>query len=163
LARKRNDLPRWRPSLRPSGTDNFANLLRDPALGIAELIARDLVALGHTDVRPALLAVGAHIAPDGSRITELAERAQLTKATVVRTIDELERLGYAERSPDPDDGRAKLVRGTASARAVEADARKVIAKLRGEWAAAMAPGELDQLEALLRKLRLVLWPDESGG
>jgi len=27
----------------------------------------------------------------------------------------------------------------------------------------MAPGELDQLEALLRKLRLVLWPDESGG
>jgi DNA-binding MarR family transcriptional regulator len=159
LVRERNHLRKWwEPARPPSGTDNFANLLRDPALVIGEAIHRELVARGHGDVRPALLAVAAHIARDGSRITELAERAQLTKATVVRTVDELERLGYAERIPDPDDGRAKLVRPTARARAVEEDARTIIRELRDAWAEAMAPGELDQLEALLRRLRAALWP-----
>jgi len=159
LVRERNH-PRnpYTPSRPPSGTDNFANLLRDPALVIGDVIHRELVERGHHDVRPALLAVAAHIARDGSRITELAERTQLTKATVVRTVDELERLGYAERVPDPADGRAKLVRPTARAVAVQAEARAIIADLREAWAAAMEPGELDQLEVLLRRLRSVLWP-----
>ena len=138
LVRERNH-PRnpYAPSRPPSGTDNFANLLRDPALVIGDVIHRELVDRGHHDVRPALLAVAAHIARDGSRITE---------------------LGYAERVPDPADGRAKLVRPTERAVAVQAEARAIIADLREAWAAAMEPGELDQLEALLRRLRSVLWP-----
>lgn len=132
--------------------------MRDPALVAGDVLARELVRRGHADVRPALLAVAAHIASGGSRITELAARTQLTKATVVRTVDELERLGYIERVPDPEDGRAKLVRMTPRAFAVERDARQIISELRDQWAAAMAPGELDQLEQLLRRLRSVLWP-----
>lgn len=116
------------------------------------------MARGHVDARPALLAVAAHIAPEGSRVTELAERAQLTKATIVRTVDELERLGYVERVPDPDDGRAKRVRMTPRAHAVQEDARAIIAEIREHWAELLEPGELDQLEQLLRKLRLALWP-----
>jgi DNA-binding MarR family transcriptional regulator len=159
LVRERNHPCNWwEPTRPPSGTDNFANLLRDPSLAIGEAITRQLVARGHSDIRPALLAVAAHIGRGGTRITELAERAQLTKATVVRTVDELERLGYAERVPDPADGRAKLVRATPRAHAVEADAREIIAELRAHWAAMLAPGELDQLEALLRRLRAALWP-----
>ena len=41
--------------------------------------------------------------------------AWLTKATVVHAVDELERLGYVTRRPDPSDGRAKLVTSTARA------------------------------------------------
>lgn len=119
------------------------------------------MARGHVDARPALLAVAAHIAPEGSRITDLAARAQLTKATIVRTVDELERLGYVERVPDPDDGRAKRVLMTARAYAVQEDAREIIAEIRDCWADLMEPGELDQLEQLLHKLRLALWPNRA--
>ena len=137
-------------------------MLRDPALALGELLSRELMARGHADARPALLAVAAHIAPDGSRVTDLAARAQLTKATIVRTVDELERLGYVERIPDPDDGRAKLVRMTPRAYAVQDDARAIIAEIRDGWAELMQPGELDQLEQLLRKLRIALWPERHA-
>ena len=54
--------------------------------------------------------------------------------------------------------RELVARGTARALAVQAEARAIIGELREAWAAAMEPGELDQLEALLRRLRSVLWP-----
>ena len=65
------------------------------------------------------------------------------------TVDELERLGYAGAgATDPADGRAKLVRPTAACGSPsQAEARAIIADLREAWAAAMEPGELDQLEA----------------
>ena len=47
---------------------------------------------------------------DGSRITDLAEAAVLTKQTVGFLVDQLERAGYVERTPDRRDGRARLVR-----------------------------------------------------
>jgi DNA-binding MarR family transcriptional regulator len=149
----------WQPTWSPSGTDNFANLLRDPSLAATELVARRLAAAGHADLRPALLAVGQHVRQDGSRIPELPDRAHLTKPTVGHAVDELARLGYVERVPDPRDGRAKLVVMTARARDAERVARAAIADLRAAWAEAMAPGELDELEALLRRLRAVLWPE----
>lgn len=163
MVRERNKSSRgWQGTPTPAGTDNFANLFRDPALAAEQVVARELRRRGHTDVTPALLAVGAQIRAEGSRITELAERMQLTKATIVRNVDELERLGYVTRSPDPHDGRAKLVHSTERALAVERDGRAIIAELREEWAAAMAPGELDRLEGLLRRLRVALWPDATG-
>ena len=104
---------------------------------------------GHHDVRPALLL----------RRTRRDGRDHELRAAVRRPRARYElELGYAERVPDPADGRAKLVRPTARAVAVQAEARAIIADLREAWAAAMEPGELDQLEALLRRLRSVLWP-----
>jgi DNA-binding MarR family transcriptional regulator len=54
---------------------------------------------------------------NGSRLTELAERAGLTRQAVGEVADDLERLGYVERVPDPTDGRAKLIRPTERGRA----------------------------------------------
>ena len=48
----------------------------------------------------------------GSRLTDLAENAGLTKQAVGEAVAELERLGYVERVPDPNDGRAKIIRLT---------------------------------------------------
>src|SRR5512132_2209960 len=50
----------------------------------------------------------------GSRLTELAERAGLTKQAVGEAATELERLGYVERVPDPSDRRAKIIKLTPS-------------------------------------------------
>jgi MarR family transcriptional regulator, transcriptional regulator for hemolysin len=45
---------------------------------------------------------------------ELAELAHLDKTTMVATIDELERAGYAERQPCPTDRRARIIAVTPS-------------------------------------------------
>jgi hypothetical protein len=42
----------------------------------------------------------------GARITDLAERAQVTKQTAGFLVDQLERAGYVRRVPDPRDARA---------------------------------------------------------
>jgi DNA-binding MarR family transcriptional regulator len=149
---------RYRPRRPPAGTASFGNLFRDTTLAMQVIVSDELVRRGFGELRPALLAVAQHIGADGTRITELAERAWLTKATVVHAVDELERLGYVTREPDPTDGRAKLVKSTARARAAERVAREAITDIRAAWAELLGTGEMDTLEALLRRLRAVLWP-----
>lgn len=149
---------RYAPSRPPSGTANFGNLFRDPGLVLQELVAQELARRGFGDLRPALLAVGQHLAATGTRITELADRAQLTKATVVHAVDELERLGYVTREPDPSDGRAKLVVPTARALEAEGVGREAIAEIRDAWATAMGAEEMAALERGLVRLRETLWP-----
>src|SRR5215216_6612738 len=65
---------------------------------------------GHPDIRPGHGCVFRFIDRDsGSRLTELAEQAQLTKQAVGEVVADLERMGYVKRLPDPEDGRAKLI------------------------------------------------------
>lgn len=41
------------------------------------------------------------LAPDGSRLTNLADQAQMTKRSASVPVDQLENLGYVRRSPTP--------------------------------------------------------------
>ncbi|MBW4030020.1 MAG: MarR family transcriptional regulator [Acidobacteria bacterium] len=50
------------------------------------------------------------------RITSLAALLGVDAPTVTRKVQQLERLGYVAREPDPDDGRASLICLTASGR-----------------------------------------------
>jgi DNA-binding MarR family transcriptional regulator len=59
--------------------------------------------------KPAHSAVFAQIAPGGSRLTELARRANMSPQAMGELVDELEQLGYVVRRPDPSDRRAKLI------------------------------------------------------
>jgi DNA-binding MarR family transcriptional regulator len=70
----------------------------------------------------------------GSRLTGLAERAGLTKQAVGEAVAELERLGYVERVPDPDDGRAKIIKLTPSGLDACLTGRRVFAEIEREWA-----------------------------
>ena len=49
----------------------------------------------------------------GSRLTELAKRAAMTKQAMGELVDECERIELVERTADPTDGRAKIVVFTA--------------------------------------------------
>jgi DNA-binding MarR family transcriptional regulator len=145
----------------PLGTLNVGNLLRDPWLLVNETLIERVHAAGYPDVRVAHSAVSMHIPDSGSRVTELAERAQLTKPTVVYLVDDLERLGYVERVPDPSDGRAKLVL-TAKGRAATEAVRRIAAELEVEWAALIGPDRMQGLRELLLDLRSKLWPPEES-
>ena len=65
---------------------------------------------GYDEIRPAHGCVFRFIEPSGSRLTVLAEQSGFTKQAVGEVADDLEKLGYVERIPDPLDGRAKLIR-----------------------------------------------------
>jgi DNA-binding MarR family transcriptional regulator len=146
---------------RPLGSRNLGTLLRDPWLELNARLNAAVAARGFDDARPALSVVFQHVRDDGSRVTEIAERAQLTKQTVVYLVNELERLGYVERVPDPADGRAKLVRPTERGHAAVAEARRVAAELEAEWTALIGRRRMGELRAGLEALHDALWPGRA--
>jgi DNA-binding MarR family transcriptional regulator len=105
--------------------------LRD-AIG-AELHAR-LRELGFAEIRPAHGCVFGNIQPDGSRLTELADRSGITKQSVGEAVADLERLGFVERVPDPDDGRAKIIRLTPHGAEAMAAAQEIFDDIEGRLA-----------------------------
>lgn len=87
--------------------------------------------------RPSHMALIPHLSLEGSRITSLAEQMQISKQAVGQVVEELEQMGVVRRTPDPTDGRAKLVhftkdgkkgmlRGLALLGRMEADLTKVV-------------------------------------
>ena len=99
----------------------------------AELAAR-IAETEFSDIRPSHGCVFGTIDPDGSRLTELAERAHMTKQSVGEAATELELRGYLERVPDPNDGRAKIIRLTERGRQAQRLGRGMIDEIEQEWA-----------------------------
>jgi DNA-binding MarR family transcriptional regulator len=149
---------RSRPRRQWPGTSNFGTLLRDPALAINELVSEGLAERGFANFRPAHGTIGQHIADRGSRVTELAQLAQVSKPTVVYLVNDLERLGYVERIPDPTDGRAKLVQLTDRGARAQREARKIVAEIERDWGNALGGRDFAALRKLLERLHDALWP-----
>lgn len=125
---------------------------------MTELVNEGLAERGFPDFRPAHGTIGQHISDRGSRITELAQLAQVTKPTVVYLVNDLERLGYVERRPDPADGRAKLVCLTERGIRAQEAAREIIGEIEQDWAELLGADDFAALRALLQRLHDALWP-----
>jgi len=97
-------------------------------------LAKRVEAAGFTDIRPGHGCVFGTIDPQGSRLTDLAQRANMTKQSVGEATSDLEQRGYVERVPDPDDGRAKIIRLTERGREARAIGRRFIDDIEREWA-----------------------------
>ncbi|MDX8035516.1 MarR family transcriptional regulator [Lentzea sp. BCCO 10_0856] len=92
------------------------------------------------------------VGPQGSRLTELAEAAQVTKQTAGFLVDQLEQAGYLERVPDPSDGRARLVRVTRKAMAAVPIANEEMARMEEEWEQHIGKRRMTQLREALEML-----------
>jgi DNA-binding MarR family transcriptional regulator len=136
-------------------------LLRHPLQALVAEVNQSLVADGFSDLRPAHSAVFVNLGSEGVRISELAERAGMTKQSMGALISYLEKRGYVSVGADPTDGRAKVVRRTQKGTASHEPARRIIARVQEKWSRLLDPGEMDELMRLLRKLndRLI---DEQG-
>jgi DNA-binding MarR family transcriptional regulator len=137
---------------------NVGVLLFIPYRAMEARVFAALAAEGFDDITPAQARVFQRLAPNGSRLTDLAEQSGLTKQTVGFLVDQLERGGYVERVPDPSDGRARLVRiAERGARSVEASA-KIVAEVEAEWTAHLGPRRMQQLRQILTDLRTITDP-----
>jgi DNA-binding MarR family transcriptional regulator len=131
---------------------NIGILLRDPLQEVVRRVSAGLEEAGFDDLRPAHTAVFQHIEAGGSRLTDLADRAQITKQSMGYLVDYLEERGYLERRPDPSDRRAALIflteRGWDEVRAALA----IIAQIEEEWTSTLGERRMQQLRRLLADL-----------
>jgi DNA-binding MarR family transcriptional regulator len=88
----------------------------------------------------------------GTRLSELAHRAGITKQRMMQVVDELQSLGYVRRTPDPEDARAKVVRLTAKGLRHRAEARRAMLAVEARARRRLGGRRYDQLEVMLEEL-----------
>jgi DNA-binding MarR family transcriptional regulator len=146
-------LPKTSARRRP---ENLAILLREPLRSGTARLHQRFAERGHPDVRPPHGRVMQFLDDEGTRVSVLAERAEMTKQSMGELVAHLERLGYVERAPDPSDRRAKLVRATPRGKELYAIAREVVAEIEQEWAERIGKANMRQLRQLLEELNAAL-------
>jgi DNA-binding MarR family transcriptional regulator len=112
-----------------------------------------VVAAGITDITVAQARVASRVGADGTRVSDLAEQARVTKQTAAYLVEQLEAAGYVERVPDPTDRRARLVRPTPRAQPAIEAAGAEVARVLAEWAEHVGQDRLDAMFETLRDLR----------
>jgi DNA-binding MarR family transcriptional regulator len=101
--------PTRHPGEEPPFELNTGTLLLQVYQAHEQLLIAALKDGGNLDFRPKYGAVLANIDADGTRLSTLADRAAMSRPSMLELIDELESKGYVRREPDPDDRRAKLI------------------------------------------------------
>ena len=105
---------------------DLARLMLESHRALSSELVADLSERGYPDLRPGHAAVFLHVDRSGTRLTELARRARMTKQGMMLIVDDLESRGYVRRVPDPDDSRAKVVKLTAHGRRAAGETRRVV-------------------------------------
>ncbi|KUH90394.1 MarR family transcriptional regulator [Mycobacterium sp. IS-1556] len=116
---------------------------------------------GYGDVREPHLAIFGNIRTGGIRLTELADRAQLSLAATSELVNDLESLGYLTRAPDPADGRAKLIDLTKRGQALMADAGARVADIEARWADVVGERNFAQMCQTMQRLLDGLNPEDA--
>jgi len=138
--------------LADAGSDELGRLLLRTVRAVNEQIIGRLVALGHPDIRGPHTAVFANLDTGGTRAVVLAQRAGMTRQSMSNLIRELENSGYVDVQPDPEDGRAALVRLTPRGEQFCLDAANVINEVEAEWAERLDDPHLNHLRRSLHTL-----------
>jgi len=114
-------------------------------------IVEGVVGAGYPQ-KPKHSAVFAQISPDGSRLTELSRKANMTPQSMAELVDELVDMGYVVRRPDPADGRAKLIVLTKRGRDAVAAGRQTIEGIEEQVTGILGQRGHRELRRLLSKL-----------
>jgi DNA-binding MarR family transcriptional regulator len=130
---------------------NLVQLLGVPYEALVDELHARLAAAGFPDLRPPHAPVLAQLTADGMRLTELAQRARLTKQMLNYLVNALEESGYVERLDDPADRRGRLVRLTPRGLEASRASRAIVRQIEHEWAAQIGESEMRYLRLLLRK------------
>jgi DNA-binding MarR family transcriptional regulator len=111
-----------------------------------------LCKLGFDDVRPRHGAVLAYLDEAGVRPGELARQARRRKQTIGAILDDLERLGYISRRPDPQDRRAALIVPTHRGLAFMRTSDSIIGEIEARNAAQIGGAAYARLKRDLRSI-----------
>src|SRR5436189_3672927 len=123
----------------PFGPPLIGALLRLPWEAVQRHMLERLHERGFADLDAAHLNVFQYPGPQGARPSELAARLRISKQALNYLLGELERLGYLERRPDPEDLRSKRIvltpRGTSAILVI----RDAVAEMETAWSKRLGP------------------------
>jgi DNA-binding MarR family transcriptional regulator len=136
----------------PAGPPLIGALLRVPWEAVQGHMLRRLNEQGFDDLDAAHLNVFRYPGPQGARPSELAAELGVSKQALNYLLGELERSGYIERHPHPDDQRSKRIaltdRGTAVVHAI----RDAVREVEATWADRLGADRFAELRTLLVEL-----------
>lgn len=99
-------------------------------LVLAHLAARDKVGAAHIHITR-------HLALEGSRLTDLAQAAGMSKQAMGDLVDQCEAWGLVTREPDTRDARARLIQFTPTGLAWLTAFKMAVAQAEAEFRAAV--------------------------
>jgi DNA-binding MarR family transcriptional regulator len=109
-------------------------------------------------IRPVHLVTMMHLTGEGQRITEVADELSVSKQAVKRVVDELEEQKYVERTSDPSDRRAKIVKLTRKGINACDAGKQTLLKFEERYASEMGKAAVEKLWSSL--ITLSDWLDE---
>lgn len=107
---------------------------------------------GFGEIKPSHGWVFQYIGDEGSRITELATQAKMTKQSMSALVYQLEEWGFLERRPDERDKRAVLFILTDKGRQVRALGRSINQEFEDIWRKKLGVRDYDKFKDYLRLL-----------
>ena len=141
-----------RPGTSPYGPPLIGALLRMSVETVRERMLERLHERGFDDLAPAHLIVMQYPGPQGLRPSDLAARLRMSKQALNYLLGELERLGYVERLPDPDDLRSRRISVTKRGDAIAAVIREAVGEIEAEWTEQLGAERFEELRSLLVEL-----------
>jgi len=96
---------------------NVGRLLNNAIRRFEARVLDLMSASGHAETRIAHVNLTRNLDVEGTRLTELARRASMSKQAMGELVDQCTALGLVDRIPDPSDRRARIVRFTPAGRA----------------------------------------------
>ena len=97
---------------------NVGRLLNNAVRRFEARVLELMSARGHDETRIAHVSLTRNLDVDGTRLTELARRASMSKQAMGELVDQCANLGLVDRVADPSDRRARIVMFTPAGRAL---------------------------------------------
>ena len=108
--------------------------------------------IGYDDISPSHGWIFSHTGEEGSRITDLATKAKITKQSMSVLVAQLENGGYVKKMPDPHDKRAWLLVLTAKGKKIKSAGQQINYAFEERWKEKLGEKDYDQLRKLLIRL-----------
>jgi DNA-binding MarR family transcriptional regulator len=128
---------------------DISHLLLDAFRALDREIWAALVDRGAGELRPSQATALLLVDRQGTRLSEMAQRAAITKQAMMQLVDDLQEMGCVRRLPDPEDARAKIVRLTAKGLRHRSNARKAIQAVESRLRRRLGGRRYEALRVLL--------------
>jgi DNA-binding MarR family transcriptional regulator len=135
-----------------ASADDVVHLLALASRSTMRTMFERLADRGHSAVRLAHVPVFSGLDPEGTRISELAARAGISRQAMSVLVRDLESAGYVTSRPDPTDLRAVIVELDRKGADFCRDAVVVSSELNREAGAALGSADLNRMRDGLRAL-----------
>jgi DNA-binding MarR family transcriptional regulator len=93
---------------------NIGRLLNNAVRRFEARVLELMSEAGHGQTRIAHINLTRNLDVEGTRLTELAQRASMSKQAMGELVDQCAALGLVERMPDPSDKRARIIAFTSA-------------------------------------------------